>query len=278
MKEKEKEIVNLTTSNSSNAFQKRNGLSDARGICAQLEIPALIFSYLKGGEIVHIYGEAGTGKTTLALQLAIKTCAEKENILWIEAEGKYQAFLQQVKRMVLPEFFDEITPRLLIWKIRSFKGLIYTTNRIDSLIDRAKNVKLVVIDSITYLYRSEWENYYTTQKINELLAQLSRIAFRKKITIILINQVTANVKRKKGETETTRNDRIKPVAKVSDYADLTIILEKQQVSQSFKMRIKSEATKNEKHAKEKTFFLKMNRLGFSIDFKPNPLMKKEVVE
>ncbi|MFB0544448.1 MAG: AAA family ATPase [Asgard group archaeon] len=246
-------------------------------ICAQLEIPALIFSYLNGGEIVHIYGEAGTGKTTLALQLAIKTCAEKENVVWIEADGKYQSFLQQVKRMVLPEVFDDIAPRLLIWKISSFTDLLNITNRVDSLINRAKNVKLVVIDSITYLYRLDWENYYTTQKINDLLAQLSRIAFRKKIPIILINQVTAHIKRKKGESDNGKREvSFKPVAKVSDYADLTIVLEKQQVPQTFKMRIKSEATKNEKHAREKTFFLKMFRCGFSLNVEPQIIVKKEV--
>ena len=70
---------------------------------------------------------------------------------------------------------------------------------------------------------------------------------------------------------------VKPITKVSDYADFTIFHEKQQVPKNFEMRIKSEATRNETHAREKTFLLKMNRYGFSLNVEAKDLPEKEVV-
>jgi len=40
------------------------------------------------GNLIHIFGEAGTGKTTMALQIAIAICLQGKKVVIIDTEGK----------------------------------------------------------------------------------------------------------------------------------------------------------------------------------------------
>ena len=155
-------------------------------------IPALD-NLLNGGlpsyEISLIYGKATSGKTTLALSVALQHLKNypASKITYIDSDNKLKHVrLSQIARNIAPYILNRLylhTPQTYTQQTRLIQEIPLTLQPED----------LIVIDSITGLYRVETGNEEQTFKINkELNRQLGYIkemALTSKITFILIGQV-----------------------------------------------------------------------------------------
>ncbi len=177
-------------------------------------LPA-IFKIIKDPNvhIIEIYGEAASGKTTLAIQIATDYIWNDKNVIYICTE------------IPLPlERFQQISGKnatsyknLELISINSFNQQIKI---IDNLYELSlKMPDLLIFDTISRLYRLELEeekkNYLLNRELNRQIALLKYYATRYDFKIILTNQVHANI-RSKTDTE--------PVAKtvVDFWADIII--------------------------------------------------------
>lgn len=148
---------------------------------------------LNGGitaEFMHlIYGEAETGKTTLAMQCAV-TCARKGyKTIYVDSEGTFSA-----KRLTQITGGDarEIAPSIILARPVSFKEQTAILDKLDSYL--TQKVGLVIVDTITSLYSAELgEESKTTFKLNRELnkqmAYLAQIVKTRKIAALVTSQV-----------------------------------------------------------------------------------------
>ncbi len=152
-----------------------------------------IDSYLDGGvsseTVVLVYGEPETGKSTLASQCAVNCALQGYKTLFVDCDGMFSA-----KRLshLSEGNFDRIAELIILVKPNDFGE---QTVLIDHLLDyTAKNTGLVVIDTVTSLYRtkvseSSGRAFGLNRELNRQMAILAQTAKIQKIPIIVISQV-----------------------------------------------------------------------------------------
>ena len=135
-----------------------------------------------------IYGEAETGKTTLAMQCAVDCARQSHKTLFVDCDGTFSA--QRLYQIA--SNFKEIAGLIILMKPNNFRE---QTLVIDNLTDYiTKNFGLIVIDTVTSLYRariseSPEKTFDINRELNGQMALLAQIAKTQKIAILITSQV-----------------------------------------------------------------------------------------
>ena len=170
---------------------------------------------LKG--IFSIWGDYGIGKTTLALQTAIIS-SNQGKILYIYSKPN---FPYEKLRKILPENPSTILNNISFILSLNFVELITITKNLELLIlkqlmEDKTSYKLIIIDSITDLYRLELnrekkeKNVSLNYQLNQILASLHYIHEIYGIEVLIVNEMSR--KSHDGKTE-----EIQSGGKVMDY-------------------------------------------------------------
>ncbi|MBX5328190.1 MAG: ATPase domain-containing protein [Candidatus Bathyarchaeota archaeon] len=148
---------------------------------------------LEGGihskTISLIYGEAETGKTTLAMQCAVNCAKKGYKTLFVDCDGTFSALrLSQIAS----ESFKEIADLVILAKPNNFREQATLIDQLTNLI--AKNFGLVVIDTITSLYRakiaeSPEKAFDLNRELNRQMALLAQNAKTQKVAVLVTSQV-----------------------------------------------------------------------------------------
>ena len=139
------------------------------------------------GVIVDIFGENGTGKTLLLLQLSINSIKTGGNVLYLDTTGGFRP-----ERIL--EIQKESEIRINLLEKIMVSRITNTAEQIKSLKDLEKNnFSLIVIDNITDLFSYEYPNDDSIFEKNSLfmkyMHELSKFAITKKIPIVITNMV-----------------------------------------------------------------------------------------
>ncbi len=151
--------------------------------------------------ITEAYGAFGSGKTQLAFQLSLNVQLPIEkggldgNCLYIDTEATFRPdrIIQMAKSMGLDP--DKILKNIFVARAYDSDHEVFL---IDKAIDtiKEKNIKLVIIDSLTSHFRSDYvgrgELAPRQQKLNKLLHNLQRLADSMNVAVFVTNQVLAN--------------------------------------------------------------------------------------
>jgi DNA repair protein RadB len=136
-----------------------------------------------------VYGEAETGKTTLAMQCAINCAKQGYKTLFIDCDG---TFSSRRLSQLASEKFREIAELILLMKPNDFRGQTLVIDHLAEYI--TKNFGLLIIDTITALYRlriAEFPKkaFELNRELNRQMALLAQIAKTQKIAVITLSQV-----------------------------------------------------------------------------------------
>jgi len=154
-----------------------------------------IDSNLNGGisseSVTLIYGEPETGKSTLAMQCAVNCAMQNHKTLFVDCDYMFSA-----KRLsqVASGKFDEIAELIILIKPNDFKEQTAVIDRLSEY--TAKNFGLVVIDTVTSLYRlrvaeSSGKAFGLNRELNRQMALLAQNAKTLKIPVIATSQVSS---------------------------------------------------------------------------------------
>ena len=156
------------------------------------------------GHVTLVYGEANTGKSSLALQCAV-VCARKNlKTIFIDSDNTFSTTrLSQIANRDL----DNVSPLIFISKPRSFHEQSLLIENLDEYI--SKDIALIVVDTITSLYRLELgtieKTFILNRELNRQVAYLAQMAKTHNIAVLLASQVRGVVQ---GDEK-----QIEPVAK-----------------------------------------------------------------
>ncbi|MEM2999259.1 MAG: ATPase domain-containing protein [Candidatus Bathyarchaeia archaeon] len=149
--------------------------------------------YLNGGipseSVTLIYGEPETGKTTLALQCAVNCAKQGLKILFIDCDNTFSA---ERLSQVSAGKFEEIAALIILMRPEDFREQAAVIDRLPDY--TAKNFGLVVIDTVTSLYRAEiaeaaGKAFELNRELNRQMAVLAQTAKTQKMPIIITSQV-----------------------------------------------------------------------------------------
>ena len=192
------EQVGLTFSTAATLYTERLGLE--RVTTGSDNLDELFGGGIETGSITELFGEYRTGKTQIAHQLCVTVQLPREqggleaNAAYIDTEGTFR-----------PERIVEIAERFGLDPQKTLQnitvGRAYTSDhqvnlaRDVSAIARDKNIRLVVVDSLTSHFRAEYIGRGTLasrqQNLNQHIHFLLKLAEMHHVAIVVTNQVMA---------------------------------------------------------------------------------------
>ena len=150
--------------------------------------------FLQGGYddeiITTIYGTSGVGKTNLCLLAVVKVAESGKKIIFIDTEGGIA--IERIKQ--LSDKFHMVLENIIFFHPVNFEEQKEIFDNLRSFI--TENVGLIVVDSISMLYRLELgkseEVYEVNSSLGKQIGILVEISRRRNIPVLLTNQVYAD--------------------------------------------------------------------------------------
>lgn len=150
---------------------------------------------MESGSIIECFGEFGSAKTQLAHQLSvnIQLPEYKGTPVYIDTEGSFrpQRITQMSKALKLDE--NKTLDNIKYARAYTSDHQMVLAEKLTELLEKDKNVKLVIIDSLTACFRSEFLGRGTLserqQKLNSHISFLRKFADLNNIIIFVTNQV-----------------------------------------------------------------------------------------
>lgn len=146
---------------------------------------------LESGIITQFFGEAGSGKTNICLQLAINCVIQGNKVIIIDTEGISPSRFQQIAG----ENAKNIAQQIIIYEPHSFEEQCVSIRDLDKVMK--ENIGLIIVDSISAFYRFEMEYDDTSMRsrreLGNQLGLLHMLARKYDITVVITNQVYTDI-------------------------------------------------------------------------------------
>ncbi len=164
-------------------------------------LDGLLSGGLETQAITECYGAYGSGKSQLAFQLAVNAQLPEDvgglngGAIWIDTEGTFRP--QRIVQIAEARGLDpkQILKNIKVARAYSSDHQILLAEKIPDLINNGFNAKLIIVDSLTSLFRYEFVGRGTLaerqQKLNKHIHTLQRIADRYNVVVYVTNQVMA---------------------------------------------------------------------------------------
>jgi len=148
--------------------------------------------------IIEISGEAGTGKSSLGMQLCFQCCLPcadgglDAKAIYLSTEGR----VNQGRFNQLYSSYSTRFPNVNFGERILFQDVLAEVTQKHSLFQllpaeaQHNNVKLVVLDSISTFYRPQTDYIARAKEMNSTCQHLRRLSLDAQMKVVLINQVT----------------------------------------------------------------------------------------
>ena len=151
----------------------------------------------ESGTVTQLYGEAGSGKTNICLQMAVASVRKGESVIIIDSEGlSPERFLQIANAHASDdEDIERLAERIILYQPHTFEQQTSSIKEIDTVIKAKANkngVSLVILDSATLFYRLELDDersMHLRRVLANQIMHLLEIARKYGLVVIITNQV-----------------------------------------------------------------------------------------
>jgi DNA repair protein RadA len=201
-----KKAVQIAKESTTIEYQTGDAVYERRKGLGKINTGAESLNELMGGgveteSITEAYGRFASGKSQLAFQLSVNAQLPKDKggleggILFIDTEGTFRP--ERIESIAKAKGMDPKTAlaNMVIVRAITTDQQILTVERADKLIQE-KNIKLIIVDSLTALFRSEFIGRGALgerqQKLNQHIHKLQMLADKHHIAVYITNQVMDN--------------------------------------------------------------------------------------
>ena len=160
---------------------------------------AMLGGGIETGAITEVYGAYGSGKTSIAHQIAVNVQLPKDKggaegiAVWIDSEGTIRP--EYIVKLAVAQGLD---PKEILKNFRGVRSFnsdhqMLLTENIENLIKDGLPVKLIIVDSLMGHFRSDFSGRGQLadrqQKLNKHLHVLLKLANQYNLAIYVTNQV-----------------------------------------------------------------------------------------
>ncbi len=156
--------------------------------CQSLDL--LLGGGFESGIITQLYGEAGTGKSNIVMQLAVQAVARGLRVIFIDTEG----FSAERFKQIAGPGAEEMAAKIMIFEPMSLEQQAIAIREASKIAGR--DLGLIILDSATSLYRVLLEaddNRSIRRTLTVQLSELQEIARRHRIPVVITNQVYMDI-------------------------------------------------------------------------------------
>jgi RAD51-like protein 2 len=191
------------------------------------------------GKITEFSGVPGIGKTQLGIQLSINVNIPsildgvEGECIYIDTEGSFVIerviemsnslinYIKQIllnneekrineedKTKIIENFnLEYILSRIHYFRIHDYVEQIGLINILPNIIEKKFNIKLIIIDSVAFHFRHDFEDMRIRSKLlNNLSQSLLNIANKYNIAIVLMNQMTTKINKINNNNQNNQNN------------------------------------------------------------------------
>ncbi len=201
-----KKAVQTAQESTTIAFETGEQFYEKRKLIGKISTGSSDLNDLIGGGvetngITETYGRFASGKTQLGFQLAVNVQLPKDkgglggNVLFIDTEGTFRP--ERIEQIAKAAGMDPkaVLANIAMVRVPTTEQQILTLERADSVI-QGMNIKLIIIDSLTSLFRSEFIGRGALgerqQKLNQHIHRLQTLADKYSLAAYITNQVMDN--------------------------------------------------------------------------------------
>jgi DNA repair protein RadA len=200
-----RKIINTARNSLDMGFETGSDLLNKRNSVVKISVGSKNFDEMIGGgvesgAITECYGAYGSGKTSIAHQLAVNVQLPKEQggaegiAVWIDTEGTLRP--EYLKPIAEAKGMDPEEALKNFRGVRAFNSdhQMLLVEKIEDLIKKdGLPVKLIILDSLMGHFRSEFSGRGTLadrqQKLNKHMHTLLKLATQHNIAVYITNQV-----------------------------------------------------------------------------------------
>ena len=148
---------------------------------------------LEGGAITLFFGEAGSGKTNICLQVARNVALAGKKVVYIDTEGVSLERLQQIAG----DDYEEVMKNILFFEPHSFDDQEKFVDKAARLAESSLEIGVIILDSATIHYRltRNDEERGIRKSLSPQLAKLLAVARSKDVPIVLTSQVYTDIEK-----------------------------------------------------------------------------------
>jgi DNA repair protein RadB len=148
---------------------------------------------LEGGAITLFFGEAGSGKTNICLQVTSLVAGSGKKVIYIDTEGVSLERLMQIAG----DKYEDVMRNILFFEPQSFDEQEKFVEKAVKLAESSLEVGVIILDSATIHYRltRNDEERGVRKSLSPQLAKLLAAARSKDIPIILTSQVYTDIEK-----------------------------------------------------------------------------------
>lgn len=156
-------------------------------------LDGLLEGGLEGGAITLLFGEAGTGKTNVCLQVARNVASQGKKVIYIDTEG---VSLERLKQIAGDEY-EEVMKNILFFEPHNFDDQEKIVDKAVRLAESSLEVGVIILDSATIHYRltRNDEEKGTRKSLSTQLTKLLGVARNKGMPILLTSQVYTDIEK-----------------------------------------------------------------------------------
>lgn len=157
---------------------------------------------IEGRAVTEAFGAYGSGKTQLGLTLAVNAQLPVEKggangkCVFIDTEGTFRPSRIKEISGALGANPEKVLKNILVARAFNSDHQILLLDKISEMIKNGEPIKLLIVDSLTAHFRSEYSGRGQLadrqQKLNRYLHDLMRLAEQHNLAIYVTNQVMAN--------------------------------------------------------------------------------------
>jgi len=154
--------------------------------CSSLD--TMLHGGFPNSQVSLVYGEASTGKTTLAIQCAVESARRDFKVLYVDAD---RSFSQNRFAQLAGDQLEKIAANIVVFAPETFLEQTSLVEGIESYVTASTG--MIVVDTITSLYRSSLGStervFAQNRELNRQLAYLAELAAVRRIAVLLTSQV-----------------------------------------------------------------------------------------
>jgi DNA repair protein RadA len=187
-------------------YESGSEIYEKRKVLGKITTSSKGLNELLGGgvevnSIVEAYGKFASGKTQLGFQLAVNVQLPHDKgglegrVLFIDTEGTFRP--DRIENLATAAGMDPkyVLDNIFVVRCSTTTEQILTIERANKLIEE-KNIKLIIVDSMMALFRSEFIGRGALnerqQKLNAHIHKLQNLADQYNLAIYITNQVMDN--------------------------------------------------------------------------------------
>ena len=138
--------------------------------------------------VTQIYGPPSSGKSNIALSLAVNVAKNNRKVVYIDTEGGIS--IDRIKQ-ISGHYFENVANNIIVFEPTNFIEQTENLRSIDMWLRKHHDkVDLIVLDSAVALYRvDDMKSYKLGKELRKQIQLLSNIARNYDIAVLITNQI-----------------------------------------------------------------------------------------